>query len=198
GTRSLRLDMHYFNTMGTQAEPDKSGLEICVVKGEHLRPKAAAVMTNFASFGPVLAPAGANNKPITGTCNVKTTTPVTLMTSGPHAHTTAVHMKFTVKKKSGQEIVLHDADFSFNEQRTYDLEPQVVLETGDTVYTTCSYTNPTTRNITFGESTTNEMCFNFASYWPAGALTCSGFGGFDLSNLGNLGNLGNLINPPSN
>ena len=54
------------------------------------------------------------------------------------------------------------------------IEPEVILETGDVVTTTCSYTNDTNKNITFGESTTNEMCFNFASYWPAGALSCGG------------------------
>jgi hypothetical protein len=176
GARSLRLDMHYFNTMGTQVEKDRSGLEVCIVKGAHLRPKAAAVTMEFNSIGPVLAPAGANNRPSTGTCNVTTTQPVTLMTANPHAHKYATHMRFTVKKKSGEEIVLHDGDFRFGEQQTYDLEPDVVLETGDTVYTTCSYTNNTTRNITVGESTTNEMCFNFAAYWPAGALSC-GWGG---------------------
>ncbi len=181
GARSLRLDMHYFNTMGTQTESDQSGLEICVVKGSHLRPKAAAVTMSFTSLGPVLAPAGANNKPITGTCQVQTSSPVTLMTASPHAHTYANHMKFTVKKKNGTEIVMHDGDFKFGEQQSYNLpDPGVVIETGDTVYTTCYYTNPTTKNITFGESTTNEMCFNFASYWPAGALSC---GGLDLGGL---------------
>jgi cytochrome c5 len=179
GARSLRLDMHYFNTMGTQTELDESGLEICIVKGAHLRPKAAAVTMSFVSLGNfgVLAPAGANNTPTSGTCNVQATSPVTLMTASPHAHTYANHMKFTVKKKSGETIVMHDGDFKFGEQQSYALDPPVVLETGDVVTTTCYYTNPTTKNITFGESTTNEMCFNFASYWPAGALSCSGFGG---------------------
>jgi hypothetical protein len=180
GARGLRLDMHYFNTEGTQTEKDKSGVELCIVKGEHLRPKAAAVTMSFTSLGPVLAPAGAKDKPITGTCNVTTTSPVTLMTASPHAHTYATHMKFTVKKKNGTEIVMHDGAFKFGEQQSYNLDPGVVIETGDTVYTTCSYTNNSTKNITFGESTTNEMCFNFASYWPAGALSCGfSFPGFN-------------------
>jgi mono/diheme cytochrome c family protein len=178
GARSLRLDMHYFNTQGTQTEEDKSGLEICIVKGANLRPKAAAVTMSFTSLGPVLAPAGAVDRPITGTCNVTTTTPVTLMTASPHAHTMATRMVFKLKKKSGEEIVMHDGPFKFGEQESYDLPaPGIVVETGDVVTTTCYYTNPTTRNVTFGESTTSEMCFNFASYWPAGALSC-GFGGF--------------------
>lgn len=179
GKQSLRLDMHYFNTMGTQPEKDQSGVEVCIVKGEHLRKNAAAVTMSFASFGNgfVMAPAGAKMAPITGTCNVKTTAPVHLMTASPHAHTYARHMKFVVTKKDKTQIVMHDGAFQFGEQKSYALEPDVVIETGDVVTTTCSYTNDSAKNITFGESTTNEMCFNFASYWPAGALSCSGGGG---------------------
>jgi hypothetical protein len=186
GARSLRLDMHYFNLEGKEAQPDNSGLEVCVVKGNKLRPKAAAVTMALTSLGPVLAPAGAKDKPITGTCNVQTTQPVHLMTASPHAHTYATHMKFSVKKKDGTTIVMHDGPFKFGEQQSYNLDPDVVVETGDTIYTTCSYTNNTTRNITFGESTGNEMCFNFASYWPAGAFSCA----FGFPGLGGFGGLG--------
>jgi peptidoglycan/LPS O-acetylase OafA/YrhL len=63
--------------------------------------------------------------------------------------------------------------FAFGEQGTYPLAGgEVLLETGDVVKTTCYYTNATTRNITFSESTSGEMCFNFALYYPKGALSC--------------------------
>jgi hypothetical protein len=184
GAGSLRLDMHYFNLQGTQVEKDNSGVEVCVVKKDHFRKNHAAVTMSFTTFGPVLAPAGAVDKPITGTCKVQTTAPVHLLTASPHAHTYARHMKFSVKKKDGTEILMHDQPFMFGEQGSYALSPEVIIETGDTVYTTCSYTNMTTKNITFGESTSNEMCFNFAMYYPKGALTCSGgFGGGFLPGL---------------
>jgi hypothetical protein len=82
-------------------------------------------------------------------------------------------MRFTVQKKDGREIVMHDGPFVFAEQQSYPLIPEVVLEQGDRVLTSCSYTNDSTRQITFGESSTNEMCFNFAMYYPAGALKCA-------------------------
>jgi len=189
GKQSLRLDMHYFNLMGSTTEKDQSGVEVCIVKGEHLRKNAAAVTMSFASFGNgfVMAPAGAKMAPITGTCNVTTTAPVHLMTASPHAHQYARHMKFVVTKKDKTQIVMHDGPFQFGEQASYALEPDVVIETGDVVTTTCSYTNDTSKNITFGESTSNEMCFNFASYWPAGALSCGGAGAGGLGGLGGLG-----------
>ncbi|HEY6878961.1 MAG TPA: hypothetical protein VI299_13125 [Polyangiales bacterium] len=178
GTKSMYLDMHYFNLEGTSAEPDNSGVEVCVMKKEHFRPKMASVVRSFGAIGTnfVLAPAGQTNHPETGSCIVTATEPVHLLTAAPHGHTYAVHMKFTVEKKDGREIVMHDQPFFFHAQKSYTLADEVILETGDVVKTTCFYTNETTQNIRLGESTTNEMCFNFAVYYPMGALKCGGTG----------------------
>jgi len=168
----MRLDFHYYNQTGT-TQQDRSGVKVCTVKGARTRPKHAAVTMGFASIGPVLAPAFANNYNSTSSCTVSGLTPVHLMTAGPHAHRLAVHMKFTVRKANGQTIVMHDEPFKFGEQGTYPLPGgEVILGSGDVVTTTCTYTNPSARNVTFGESTDNEMCFNFAAYWPKGALNC--------------------------
>jgi Copper type II ascorbate-dependent monooxygenase, C-terminal domain len=184
GAASMYLDMHYFNLEGTSAQPDNSGVEVCVLKKAHFRPKMASVVRNFGSIGGsslVLAPAGQKNHDATGTCPVTVSEPVHLLTASPHAHTYAVHMKFSVQKKDGRVIVMHDQDFFFHAQKSYALAPEVILETGDTVITTCTYTNDTTQNIKFGESTTSEMCFNFAVYYPKDALKCGGQAGlFDL------------------
>jgi hypothetical protein len=103
---------------------------------------------------------------------------VNLLTVSPHAHRTAKHMKFTVEKANGKSIVMHDMDFNFAEQTTYALNPPVVVESGDRVITTCSFTNDTDRTITFGENTGNEMCFNFAIAEPMNGLSCGGGFGF--------------------
>jgi hypothetical protein len=34
--------------------------------------------------------------------------------------------------------------------------------------------------VTFGENTGNEMCFNFAVYYPMNALTCGGLAGIAI------------------
>jgi len=177
GKGSMVLDMHYYNTKGTKPEADRSGVEVCVLKQKNFRPKTAAVATSLASIGAggILAPRGAQDKPTTGTCNVTAKQPVHLLTAAPHAHTYATHMKFVVKKKNGQEIVMHDQPFKCGEQGTYPLPGgEVIVETGDTITTTCVYTNNTNKDIRFGESTESEMCFNFALYYPKGALSCGG------------------------
>ena len=41
-----------------------------------------------------------------------------------------------------------------------------VLKPGDVVRQRCAYRNETTRTITFGENTEDEMCFGFTLYYP--------------------------------
>ena len=189
GAGAFVLDMHYYNTQtGAKSEPDRSGLQICVLKAPNFRPKLAAVAGGLASVGSggILAPRMTKDKPTTGTCNVTAREPVHLMTANPHAHKYAVRMEFKVKKKNGMEIVMHDEPWVFGEQGTYALPGgEVIVETGDVITTTCYYTNMTSRDIRFGESTESEMCFNFALYYPKGAFSCGGSGG-----LGGLGGFG--------
>jgi hypothetical protein len=178
GKQSLRLNMHYYNREGTQDEPDQSGVEICTVSKAKFRKHTASVFSSFSSLGKnlVLAPANSTNYATTGNCPVTTTEPVTLLTASPHAHTLAVGMKFTANV-GGKDVLMHEGPFAFEEQRSYALSPSVVLNTGDTVTTTCIFTNPSNKDVTFGENTGNEMCFNFAVYYPMDALSC----GFDLT-----------------
>jgi Copper type II ascorbate-dependent monooxygenase, C-terminal domain len=185
GAQSLRLDMHYFSMNETTAQNDASGVEICIVKGANLRPKPAAITMSFVSIGLPLAPANAVNHESTGVCEVTADGPVTLMGSGPHAHKLATRTKFWIKKANGQEVLLLDHPFKFGEQGSYPLTPNVVIETGDTVYTSCFYTNPSNRDVNFGQNTSDEMCFNFALYYPKTANLSCGLGGL----LGGLGGL---------
>lgn len=200
GPESLNLDMHYYNTAGTQAEPDKSGVEVCVVRKPKFRKNNAAVTMSLASlgdfFGGGLAPANSVNHEVTSNCVVGGSQPITLLSASPHAHKYARHMRFTLKRASGETVVMHDMPFMFGEQKSFALDPPVVVQPGDTITTTCIYTNNTSRNIMFGESTEDEMCFNFAMYYPANALTCSGgglFGGLGGGGSGGGGALGGLL-----
>jgi len=47
------------------------------------------------------------------------------------------------------------------------LTPFVALQQGDTYNTYCSYdTSLDNVSVTYGETTSNEMCFNFIAYYP--------------------------------
>ena len=182
GAKAVKLNLHYFNKLGTTAALDQTGVDICVVKGAHLRPKTAALFTSFGSIGVgperLMVPASVKNHAVTSTCVIEGNQPVHLLTASPHAHERAVHMTLTAKT-GGKDVVLHDGSFSFNEQRAYTMPGgEVVLSPGDTVTTQCVYDNLTTKNIYFGESTQTEMCFIMVAYYPKGAFTCKGGGLF--------------------
>lgn len=171
-TGTLTLDVHYNNLQGTSTEQDRSGLEICALKPENFRKNTAAVYPGFTSLT-LSIPPRAQDYDVTAECTMAGAQPVTLLTVGPHAHNLARHAKISVRRKTGEVEVLHDKAFNFGEQVNYDLDPPVVLQAGDTVVTTCTYDNDTDRFVTFGENGNDEMCFNFAMYYPMGAISCA-------------------------
>lgn len=78
-------------------------------------------------------------------------------------------MKTIINRKAGGTETLIDKAFDFNTQVSYPTP--ATIYPGDTLTTTCSYATPTP----FGEGTNSEMCFNFVTAYPAGALA-SAFG----------------------
>jgi hypothetical protein len=181
---TLRMDMHYNSLTQTTTQMDASGVEVCVVKGAKMRKNHAAVTMGLVGI-PII-PGNSTNYETKASCTVGGSQPITLLSASPHAHTHAVRMKFTLQRKSGETIVMHDMPFMFGEQHSYPLDPPVVVQPGDTINTSCFYTNKTSSTVTFGENTGDEMCFNFALYYPAGALSCGGgspLGGLDIGSI---------------
>ncbi len=55
------------------------------------------------------------------------------------------------------------------------VRPQpVVVGPGDTLKTTCSFNNDSGGLVTFGNGTSDEMCYNFVVAYPVGALATGG------------------------
>jgi hypothetical protein len=167
GPRALRFDVHYYNLGGTVDEQDESGVEICVTRT--FRKHTATTHAFTAS-----ATAPANQRVTnTSTCTVSTTGgPAYLISSSPHMHGLGVHAKFA-RIRDGHEMVLEDAPFNVDNQTNKPLD-RVELRTGDKVLTACTYDNQTSRTVRFGQNTDDEMCFNFALYYPMGSLRCTG------------------------
>jgi hypothetical protein len=88
-------------------------------------------------------------------------------------------MKTVINRVGGGTEVLIDKPFDFQTQVSY--KTPAVVHPGDTLTTTCTFATPTP----FGESTNQEMCYNFVLAYPAGGLAqffqllrkydCSGF-----------------------
>jgi hypothetical protein len=164
---TLKLTAHYYNTLaGAKAEQDASGVEVCVTKK-----KRAKTAFTFPFTATPNIPANSQMTVNAATCTVTASAPVHLITSSPHMHKLGIHAKFEITRTNGMVEVVHDLPFNFEEQTTRPIDVQ--LNNGDKVKTTCVYRNTTNKAVSFGQNTDQEMCFNFALYYPMCGMTCA-------------------------
>jgi hypothetical protein len=161
------LEVHYNNT-GAPAQ-DGSGVTVC--KAKTPRPDTATV--SWLGTEAIILPPMQNNLDIVSNCKPTITdTPIHIIKVWPHMHKLGRHMKADIHRADGTVDPLFNVDFDFNSQWGYDTP--AVLKTGDYITTTCTYDNDTPNVVTFGESTTSEMCYNFTYSYPARALVTFG------------------------
>jgi len=157
GAGSLALDMHYFNLDNPEPVMDSSGLELCITRT--FRPKTAAI---YGLRGNATVPAmqrAENQAP----CTVTATEEVHFLAITPHMHQLGVHAHLDLQRGDEPARVLYDAPYNFEEQTLKPL-PDIEIMNGDVLTTTCTYENNTAREVMWGDSTQDEMCFNWMRY----------------------------------
>ena len=155
-----QLEMHYNNKTGGPV-PDASGVEVCVTPTKPAHVAGLSWVGTDAIVGSTEA---------VGLCAHESSEPIHLIAAQPHMHLKGKHMKVELTRASGQSEVIHDKPFDFEYQRSYIMD--TVLQPGDVLTTTCSYSEP----AVFGKGTNDEMCYFFSIHWPAGALSSLGLG----------------------
>jgi hypothetical protein len=148
------LEVHYNNTQPTP-QADRSGVEVCVT--EKLRKNEAQISW--------LGTQNLNKLQASGTCKPNLTGPVTILFSWPHEHLQGRHLKTVITRVNGTQETLIDKPFDFNSQIVYPTP--AVINPGDSLTTTCTYAQP----VGFGQGTNAEMCYNFITAYPGGAIT---------------------------
>lgn len=114
-------------------------------------------------------PAGAIDYDIVGECAIPAQLPfdLNIFAIWPHMHQSGTWFKIDATL-AGVPQVLWDAGWSFGDQPLTRLETPLKVAPGDSITTTCTYTNADAVNpITYGESSNQEMCFDFFFYYPA-------------------------------
>jgi hypothetical protein len=152
----LGLQLHVFNTSDEPME-GTSGIEIL-----HVDPSTITDEADLLLAGPVDLAIPPGPATITGTCTV--TQRQTLFALFPHMHQLGTHFRTTLTV-GGTERVIHDASYDFADQAFLPVEP-VVLEPGDLITTDCTWDNSTGQTVTWGESSTTEMCFSILYRYP--------------------------------
>jgi hypothetical protein len=168
-TGRIMIQWHHYNTTGVP-QPDGSAVQWCTVPASS-RPHAAGITflgtENFN--GPFGMPPGVESEFSTG-CTNNTAEPITIIGFNPHMHLIGVNMKSAVQRVNGPLETVFDEPFVFDQQVNYDMDPYVVLQPGDRIDTTCTFNNTTSGAVAFGQSTNDEMCYQFAVAYPYGAL----------------------------
>ena len=166
------LQLHYNNTANHPDVLDKSGVAFCSTPTP--REKMAGVIT--LGTAAINIPPGAQDYEQTGTCGFFSTLlwgePMHLLGASPHMHEFGRAARTELQRFLGDtEMVTDVPNFDFENQAWYNIEPEIVVEPGDSLRTTCVYDNPTDQTVTFGEGTSDEMCFNFVLAYPVDRLS---------------------------
>ncbi len=158
----LVIQIHYNNPTSVMGN-DSSGAYMCLTSD--LRPKQAGVLaigpTNFS------LPPNCAGVSESGTCPNITSTDYNVFTAWPHMHVRGRAMMTTLQHSgSPDQLVTNRPNYSFGSQ--YLETTSFVFAHGDTLINDCTWdTTGATGSVDFGESTTDEMCFNFLYMWPA-------------------------------
>lgn len=164
------LQVHYWNVAGYTDVRDRSGVALCTTQ----TPRPHEIGTSTLGSLAIAIPPRARGHEVVGTCTPAITEPVTIVASGPHMHERGVSLRTEVLRggsESEVEMLVDVARWDFNSQTAYAAPGgALVIQPGDVLRTTCVYDNPDDATAYFGERTENEMCFNFVSAFPTGAL----------------------------
>lgn len=158
GTK-IHLNLHLYNA----SDETLSGDSAILVKAQSTPPPMLAEMV-FAGKMFFSIPAMTQDHVVQGGCTVNN--PYTLFAVWPHMHQIAKHQRVELIR-GGVTTMLHDLPYEFSEQKYYLQSPEIQVQSGDRINVTCTYTNNTAQDVTYGDSSNQEMCFSGLYKYPA-------------------------------
>ena len=170
--RKLLIEVHWYNS----GAPHNSTFAIEICTAETPRPNSATI--SWLGSEAIFLNAGVQTT-VSGSCapasafGVPYTGDIHIVRSWPHMHKLGYRMDSHIIRANGQRELLFDELFSFDNQISYPT-PQV-LHPGDKIETRCYYNNTAGRFVGIGYNSEDEMCFNFMTAYPPGALKSFGF-----------------------
>lgn len=153
------FQVHY-DSVNNSTTTDRTGIQVLLSSAPNMQ-DAGAFWIGVENWPkPIL---GSDNVRTTGNCSVPQD--ATFFSSVPHMHRYGATQTLTI---NGNPVV-QVPSWDFNAQPIYDLPaPFVQLHRGDQLDVTCTYNAPGTgEGVMWGETSANEMCFNFMYVYPA-------------------------------
>jgi hypothetical protein len=165
------LQVHYNNAAHYPDAIDRSGVAFCTTPTP--RPNTAGVLTLGTTS--INIPAGAVAHEESGTCGWLSTIfwpELHIVASSPHMHGLGRGFRTVLERGDGSTEMVTDVPvFDFSSQGMYMSEPEIVVQPGDKLHSTCVFDNPGSQPVGFGEATGDEMCFNFVLAYPIDQLS---------------------------
>jgi hypothetical protein len=167
----LVLQLHYHNFTG-EPQTDSSGIAMWWTT-QMRQYQAVNIALGNANF--TLAQ-GQSSVSVSGNCSVilGAGTDVKIFGAFPHMHTYGTHITTTITHAGSTSTLVDVAPWSFDNQHVYPVDATVT--NGDSVSTTCTYdTMSAPAPVSFGETTEDEMCFDFVYVYPTTPTTLPGY-----------------------
>jgi hypothetical protein len=173
----INLNLHLFNATDNALSGEESGVLVQTV------PAASVVHEIDMTFsGTFVINVPSDGQPHTATGGCTANQDYHVFSLWPHMHQTGTHQTFTVTH-AGTPTTLLDTPYMFTEQRNYPMA-ETVISANDQIQTTCTFEFAATCSssqpcsvgacgsdslchVTFGESSTEEMCFTGIYKYPA-------------------------------
>jgi hypothetical protein len=159
----ILMQLHLLNA-GTQASTEKTFVNLTYADDPTKVTPAGIFAVGSMNID---IPAGAMGYQVKAGCNIDV--PLNVFAVFPHMH--KIGTKITVEQgtmeSDAQQIYARDP-WVFGDQ-PMDLMSRTIPK-GAYLHTTCTYDNTTTADVTYGEHTSNEMCYSILFYTPFTAL----------------------------
>jgi hypothetical protein len=161
GTAHFVVQMHYSNLQHLAGQTDKTAIELCTT--EELRANDADVMA-FGADDFTIPP----RSTLEADCTFDVPSlvpPLHVFRSMPHMHQIGRTIGTSVQRPGQAPVVLDEVkNWSFGSQPWNAVD--LTINPGDTVRSWCSWANGTEQPVSWGEKTSDEMCYHFVMYWP--------------------------------
>jgi hypothetical protein len=151
------LNLHLYNTSDAVLA-GRSGVEIERMAPEDVVHEAETI---YALNFDLQASPGVSTT--VGECTVDADS--TIFGTFPHMHRLGTHLKGAAMRAGGAEV-FHDVAYDFETQLNYRVGP-VEVARGEKVQYECTFNNPGTQTVGFGDSTDDEMCVLGMYRYPA-------------------------------
>lgn len=153
--RVLIMQVHY-NLSNGPPEPDQTTVKLQFATGA----VTPAILTPLADFSFVIPANAMGYTPPTQPYSYTMPFGATVYGVLPHMHTRGKR----IQVRSTQGCLVDIPRWDFHWQQQYFFQTPMRLNAGSTLSLTCTWDNPTSSTVRWGEGTDDEMCINYFYY----------------------------------